>query len=59
MIEVKETSTVSPVCPHCQKEIQSIYCRKIKSFLGVRYIYFCEDCRKVLGVSHRKGFFMG
>jgi len=29
-----------------------------ESTLGVRYIYFCTECRKVLGVSQRKGFWM-
>jgi len=33
--------------------------RELESMLGKRYIYFCPNCRKVLGVSHRKGFWMG
>ena len=28
-------------------------------FLGKRYVYFCPNCKSVLGVSHRKGFWMG
>jgi len=47
------------VCPHCEQEISTLNARKIKSPLGVRFIYFCNHCRKVLGVSHRKGFWMG
>ena len=31
----------------------------LNSLFGKRYIYFCPECRKVLGVSHRKGFWMG
>jgi hypothetical protein len=26
---------------------------------GKRYIYSCPSCNNVLGVSHRKGFWMG
>ena len=37
----------------------AIYFREISGFLGKRYVYFCALCKKVLGVSHRKGFFMG
>jgi hypothetical protein len=33
--------------------------RFLRGFLGRRYLYFCPHCRKVLGVSHRKGFWMG
>jgi len=31
----------------------------LSSQFGKRYIYFCPTCSKVLGVSHRKGFWMG
>ncbi|MCL4785403.1 MAG: hypothetical protein KJ070_01215 [Verrucomicrobia bacterium] len=48
-----------PVCPHCGKEIHEIAARRVESALGVRFLYYCCDCRKVLGVSHRKGFWMG
>jgi hypothetical protein len=27
--------------------------------MGKRFVYFCGTCRKVLGISHRKGFWMG
>ena len=27
--------------------------------IGKRYVYFCSSCRSVLGISHRKGFWMG
>ena len=33
--------------------------REVKSIFGRRYVYFCSRCRKILGVSHRKGFWMG
>lgn len=59
MLPVDEKDDVYPLCPHCGKELRRIWCRGLESFFGKRYIYFCPDCRKVLGVSHRKGFFMG
>lgn len=36
--------------------IKTIYMREIKSYLGRRYLYYCSECLKVLGISHRKGF---
>ena len=30
-----------------------------RTLLGKRYLYFCSACHKTLGVTHRKGFFMG
>ncbi len=59
MIEVKETSDHPVVCPHCEKTLGKIVAVKAKSGLGVRFVYACGQCRKVLGVSHRKGFWMG
>ena len=58
MIEIVEDSQ-PPICPHCERDIHRISMQSIKSTLGVRFIYFCVHCRKVLGVSHRKGFWMG
>jgi predicted RNA-binding Zn-ribbon protein involved in translation (DUF1610 family) len=59
MLPVEEKTDVYPICPHCGKELMRIWCRPLESFFGKRYIYFCPECRKVLGVSHRKGFWMG
>jgi uncharacterized protein with PIN domain len=50
---------VRPICPHCSAELQTIWTQELRGFMGRRYVYFCPECRKVLGVSHRKGFFMG
>jgi len=49
----------NPICPFCSVEIKKIYMRSIKSYLGRRYLYYCSKCLKVLGISHRKGFWMG
>ncbi|HEC33416.1 MAG TPA: hypothetical protein ENI37_01720 [Chloroflexi bacterium] len=58
-ISASEKDDVVPICPHCSEELHAIWLRKVESPLGNRYIYFCPACKKVLGVSHRKGFWMG
>ena len=58
-MEVIETTNEHPVCPHCEKALKQIYAKKINSNFGVRFIYFCYYCKKTLGLSHRKGFWMG
>lgn len=59
MIECVEKEDVSPICPHCNGVMTTVWCRVLTSVFGKRYLYFCSNCRKVLGVSHRKGFWMG
>ncbi len=58
-IRIREDFPATPICPHCGQEIQEIAARRVESTLGVRFLYFCANCRKVLGISHRKGFWMG
>jgi hypothetical protein len=58
-IPVTEMPNLDPVCPHCDRGLREIFMRELISALGKRYIYFCNHCTKVLGVSHRKGFWMG
>jgi len=50
---------VVPICPHCGEEIDGVYQQQVAENLGKAYMWFCMECRKVLGVSHRKGFWMG
>jgi len=59
MMTAEEKNDLFPVCPHCAKELRKIWFREVESLFGKRYIYFCPDCRKTLGLSHRKGFWMG
>jgi hypothetical protein len=59
MIQAKQKEDVEPLCPHCGEPLRELWFRELRAFLGRRYIYFCGRCRKVLGVSHRKGFWMG
>jgi len=59
MLALEKKEGLSPVCPHCEKKLETLFMRELASFFGKRYVYFCQYCHKVLGVSHRKGFFMG
>ena len=58
-MHLEEHQNVTPVCPHCGQSLQTIWFQELRGFLGKRYIYFCPFCNKVLGISHRKGFWMG
>ena len=51
-IKIKEVTNESPFCPHCEKEIKQVLMKRIQP--GVRYVYFCDNCKKVLSISHRK-----
>ena len=59
MIGSVEKTEVLPICPHCERELNTVWYQNVHGVFGKRYIYFCPECRKVLGVSHRKGFWMG
>lgn len=59
MISLRDAHDVQPLCPHCSEPLRDLWFRELKSTFGKRYVYFCSECRKVLGVSHRKGFWMG
>lgn len=59
MIEVTQKNDVTPVCPHCSEEISELWYRDLPTTFGRRYLYFCANCRKVIGISHRKGNMMG
>lgn len=59
MIAIEEQFEKHPICPFCSVQIDKLFTSEIRSFLGRRYIYYCSKCLKVLGLSHRKGFWMG
>jgi uncharacterized protein with PIN domain len=59
VISAEEKNDVNPVCPHCKEELAKVWFRRVRGVLGKRYVYFCPQCRACLGVSHRKGFWMG
>ena len=59
-LKLKLETGVLPRCPHCEKDIETVaYNELAGAAFGKRYVYFCPSCRKTLGVSHRKGFWMG
>ena len=59
MVQIRETTDKPAICPHCEKTLGRMNAIKTKSAFGVRFVYSCGHCNKVLGVSHRKGFWMG
>jgi len=59
MVEMQEKHDVQPMCGQCKNEIETVWYQELRGAFGRRYIYFCPHCRTVLGVSHRKGFWMG
>ena len=58
-VEVRDPGEIYPLCPHCDSEVRKVYQRTMKTMFGKSYIYYCTQCRKVLGVTHRKGLWMG
>lgn len=59
MIDLQRRDDVNPICPHCNTELTTMLFRQLSGVMGKRFVYFCPTCNKVLGVSHRKGFWMG
>ena len=58
-IAVREPGELYPLCPFCDAEVREVYKREVRGLFGRRYMYYCSSCRKVLGITHRKGFWMG
>jgi hypothetical protein len=59
-LKLKRDAEAIPKCHHCTKHVDTVSYRELYGgFWGKRYIYFCPKCLATLGVSHRKGFFMG
>jgi hypothetical protein len=58
-MQLEEKNDIQPICPHCQTTLNVLWHQQIEGIMGKRYVYFCPHCHKVLGVSHRKGFWMG
>ena len=59
MMLFEQREDVRPTCPYCKKEINTVWYRDLKGDLGKRCLYFCPECKSVLGVSHRKGLTFG
>jgi uncharacterized protein with PIN domain len=55
-LPVDERNDFKPVCPHCGAELDRLLARQLSaSVFSRRLVYCCPKCRKVLGVTHRKG----
>jgi hypothetical protein len=59
MIQCTKRDDVQPICPHCSTALREVMYRRLSGAVGKRFVYFCGTCRKVLGVTQRKGFWMG
>jgi hypothetical protein len=59
MVNLEMNEDVVPICPHCSTGLRTLWMQMLRGLLGKRYVYFCPNCHKVLGISHRKGFWMG
>ena len=56
MNKMIDKERVSAVCPHCAKKIDLVWVCRLDSVIGTRYVFFCGECQKSLGISHEKEF---
>lgn len=49
---------LSPVCPHCARELTEVYRRGVGFPLGEgrTLVYFCPHCRRTLGFAQGRVF---
>jgi ribosomal protein L37AE/L43A len=59
MINAEEQRELHPLCPHCGQAMDRVVYTRIYVVLGKAFLWSCPHCQKVLGVTHRKGFWMG
>ena len=43
MLEMIETISENPICPHCEKELSRIFAKKIKQYSESRQLYSFAD----------------
>jgi len=41
-------------CTKCKTVVESVWVCKVESIIGLRYIYFCSNCKSNLGTYHTK-----
>jgi hypothetical protein len=58
-IEAREAPGTALKCPHCDAQLDELLVVRVRASLGRRYAYGCPWCRRLLSVTHRKGFWMG
>lgn len=54
MEKIIEKEIIHAYCNNCSKEINLVWVCKLNSIIGLRYIYFCGECQKPLGIFHEK-----
>jgi hypothetical protein len=59
MISFVQKEDTKPICPHCKEELNNVWFSVLKGDLGKRCLYYCPECKAILGVSHRKGLTFG
>ncbi len=59
MLELQQHDEIDPLCPFCDTPLSQLWFSELRGMMGKRYVYFCPHCAKVIGISHRKGFWMG
>lgn len=52
MLLLEERDDLQPECPYCGITLDRLYYRRIRQMITGRRVYFCPQCRKVLGVTH-------
>lgn len=58
-IAVRESAQVTLTCPRCEGPLHEVVAVRVQATLGRRTAYGCPHCNSLLGISHRKGFWMG
>ncbi len=51
---LKADKNETPKCPHCEEDLNTIKTKRFdKGFFKVteKYVYFCPNCKKVLGIG--------
>ncbi len=56
MIKIIDKENIDITCAHCNRKINTAWVCEHFSDLGVRYIYLCSSCQRLLGIAHKKGF---
>ena len=52
MTKIDLTTDIKPICPHCEKEINSLYFVKLGEItISGEGVYYCEHCKKILQVK--------
>ncbi len=59
MIPFEERDDAQLRCPYCKEDLTKVVRTRVPEMLGKVYLWSCPHCQSVLGVSHRKGFWMG